>query len=155
MVGRPSSYTPELAEIICERLIAGESLIDICDAADMPNASTVYRWVEHNPEFSNKYVRARELQAHGNAERALRDAVNAKDAALGRLAFDARRWHAGKMLPKVYGDRVDLNHSGRISVGEMTDEQIQARLADLARKVGTGSVAGGTGSPDNTENDTE
>lgn len=50
-------------------------------------------------------ARAREAQAHAIAEMALEEAVNAKDAGLARLAFDARRWFAGKMMPRTYGDR--------------------------------------------------
>lgn len=35
--GRPTKYTPELAERICERLSGGEPLTRICAEAGMPD----------------------------------------------------------------------------------------------------------------------
>ena len=43
--GRPSTYTPEIAEIICRRLADGESLRMICAVAPMPTRQTVRNWV--------------------------------------------------------------------------------------------------------------
>ena len=37
-----------------------------------------------------------------------------------------------KMAPRKYGDRLDLNHSG--SLQQLSDEQLDARLAELLRK---------------------
>lgn len=33
-----------------------------------------------------------------------------------RLRIDARKWMAGKLRPKVYGDKVELEHSGHLKV---------------------------------------
>lgn len=33
-----------------------------------------------------------------------------------RLQVDARKWYLSKVLPKVYGDKLDLNHSGGVTV---------------------------------------
>lgn len=109
-MGRPSLYTPELGETICTRLAEGESLRAICSDSEMPSRETVRRWLEADEAFRVQYARARDEQAHSIAEAALNDALSAPDAALGRLAFDARRWFAGKLLPKVYGDKVE--HTG-------------------------------------------
>jgi hypothetical protein len=38
--GRPSDYTQEIADLICERIADGESLRAICAGDDMPNKST-------------------------------------------------------------------------------------------------------------------
>ena len=43
--GRPSAYTSEIAETICERLMDGESLRAICASAGMPDKATVFRWI--------------------------------------------------------------------------------------------------------------
>lgn len=42
---RPSDYTPELADLICARIIEGESLRSICKDDDMPSAVSVYAWL--------------------------------------------------------------------------------------------------------------
>jgi hypothetical protein len=112
MSGRPSSYTDAIAEAICEMLAEGMPMRAICRREGMPSQAAVYRWLENNEAFRERYVRAREVQAHVIAEQALAEAERAEDAQLGRLAFDARRWFAGKVLPKVYGDRHQHEHSG-------------------------------------------
>jgi len=50
------------------------------------------------------------------AERALAEAMSARgneDATAARLRFDALRWYTGKLLPKVYGERVDVEQAVR------------------------------------------
>lgn len=107
-IGRPSSYKPEVALEILRRMAGGETLTSICEAKGMPSHSTVRLWaVEDREGFSALYARAREAQAHAIAEAALDGALAAKDPALGRLQFDARRWYAGKMMPRLYGDKAD------------------------------------------------
>jgi hypothetical protein len=59
-----------------------------------------------------KYTRAREMQGHANAALAVESAVNAQDAGLGRLAYDALKWHASKLVPKVYGDKTEVAVTG-------------------------------------------
>ena len=110
--GRPSSYTDDLAGAICDRLAQGETLSGICQREDMPSTSMVYRWLSTNPDFRDQYVHAREQQAHAIAEKALREAEAAADAQLGRLAFDARKWFASKVAPRVYGDKITQEHTG-------------------------------------------
>jgi hypothetical protein len=60
----------------------------------------------------HKYTRAREMQGHAQADTAVAAAVNAPDAQLGRLAYDALRWHASKLVPKVYGDKTEVAVTG-------------------------------------------
>ena len=49
--GRPTDYTLELATLICERMVEGETLRKICADDDMPHRSTVFRWLMRHPEF--------------------------------------------------------------------------------------------------------
>src|SRR5687767_1291259 len=111
-IGRPSSYTEERAEAVLERIVAGESLRKICADPEMPGERTVFQWLAAQPTFAQQYTRAREIQAHLIAEET-RDIVDEEpDPARARVRFDQRRWHAGKLLPKVYGDRVTQEHTG-------------------------------------------
>jgi hypothetical protein len=52
------------------------------------------------------------LQGHANAALAVESAINAQDAGLGRLAYDALKWHASKLVPKVYGDKTEVAVTG-------------------------------------------
>lgn len=114
-MGRPSDFTPEIANEICERLSKGESLRKICESDDfLPSARTVHRWLALEDEwalaFRQQYARAREAQADFYAEdvvdisdEAVADAV---EVARNRLRIDARKWYAGKLAPKKYGDKI-------------------------------------------------
>ena len=58
--GRPSKYTPELADEICERLANGEPLARICRDERMPSVVTVWNWEQvENSTFSERVARAR------------------------------------------------------------------------------------------------
>lgn len=130
--GRPSAYTPELAAKICAALTEGESLRAICRSASFPPESTVRAWALDNAggTFSAQYSRARELGYSRLAEEILEIADTPKigrkikkndeliEETIGdmiehrRLQVDTRKWMLSKMLPKIYGDKLNLEGSG-------------------------------------------
>lgn len=134
----PVRYSPELADEICRRLAEGESLNAICQGPDMPGESAVRAWALENVDgFSAKYTRARELQAHFLADEIVRisntpvigqkrkiDADGMEEITEGdmiehrRLQVDARKWYLSKVLPKVYGDKLALEHSGTVGIAD-------------------------------------
>ena len=138
-MGRPSSFTQEIADAICEGIAEGRSLRDICDEPGMPNKATVFRWLADDAYmlFRDQYTRAREAQADVLFDDILQIADDGKrdtyiDAdgnertdqdviARSRLRVDARKWMAGKLRPKVYGDKIQTEHSGEMTVRSATD----------------------------------
>jgi transposase-like protein len=57
------SYSPEVADLIYERLAAdGASLRQICQDRDMPARSTVFLWLRQRPEFREQYTLAKQFQ---------------------------------------------------------------------------------------------
>jgi hypothetical protein len=91
----------------------------------MPSTPTVFQWLRLDPAFAQAYTRAREHQAEGYADEiaSIADAAQGMDSAgvnAARLRVDARKWVASKLLPKRYGDRIDLNHQGGISVAAVS-----------------------------------
>lgn len=121
-IGRPSTYTQEIADRICERIAEGEALYRICKEESMPGLTAVYSWLRVNADFAKNYARAKEDAGETMASRTqavldedpVLDPVTGKiDSAwvqLQRLKVDTLKWHAGKLKPKVYGDKVDVNH---------------------------------------------
>lgn len=107
-MGRPSDFTPEIANAICERIAVGESLRAICAEESAPDKATVFRWLASNQAFRDQYTHAREMQAETYADEMVAIADEAKDANLARLQIDARKWKASKLAPKKYGDKVQL-----------------------------------------------
>ncbi|MDX1117037.1 terminase small subunit protein [Sinorhizobium medicae] len=128
-----STYTEEIALRICERLADGESLKAMCEDEDMPSKSTVFKWLSENPTFSDMYARAREAQADALFDDVLSIADDGRNDWMQRnfgedtrwvengealrrsqLRIDARKWMAGKLRPKKYGDKLDVEHSGQL-----------------------------------------
>lgn len=106
--GRPSDYTQETADAICERLADGESLRTICLSDEMPSRAAVFRWLGANDAFRDQYERARDAQADALADEITDIADGESDNAdpqRDRLRVDARKWVASKLKPKKYGDK--------------------------------------------------
>lgn len=128
-MARPTKYSTALADRICARIAAGESLIRICRDEDMPGRSTVMAWLLQDKEFSDKYARARDLQAEVLADEiieiaddGMNDVVVGEDGkertdheaiARSKLRVDARKWYASKVAPKKYGDRLQQEITGK------------------------------------------
>lgn len=131
--GRPSDYTEELSNKICARLANGESLRVICYDKDMPNASTVHSWVLEDREgFSKKYARARNIQAEVMFDEILEIADDGSNDLMtitkgntsyemedkevtnrSRLRVDSRKWYLSKVLPKKFGDKLDVTSGNK------------------------------------------
>lgn len=105
-MARPSDYTPELADIICERLANGEPLAKICRDDDMPGYSTVRRWESDKPEFQALSLRARMDGTHFLADDSIRIADDTEiDPQHKRIMVDTRLRLIGKWNRKDYGDK--------------------------------------------------
>lgn len=116
--GRSSTYSQTIADAICERLLEGESLVDICEHSAMPSRATVYRWMDENAEFETRCARAREGQADYMDALILRTAngTTADSAQADRVKISAYQWRASKLSPKRYGDKQEITHSGSVDV---------------------------------------
>ena len=56
------AYSPELTDLICERLLDGTSLRQICQDKNMPARSAIIVWLAKHKEFARKYMIARQIQ---------------------------------------------------------------------------------------------
>ena len=110
-VGRPTDYSPELADRICAELGKGRSLKRICADDWAPSTTAVYEWIQIHREFADKYARAREVQAETMADELIDLSDLAEDVQKARLQIDTRKWVAAKLLPKKYGERQQIEHS--------------------------------------------
>lgn len=127
--------TQALADEICEHIGDGKSLRSFCEQEGRPSAPTVCRWLrmEETAWFAEQYARAREVQADALFNDILDIVDQAEDPQIARLRMDARKWMAGKLRPKVYGDKVELG--GKVD-HEHTHEhrtvsQVDSRIAEL------------------------
>lgn len=129
--GRPSTYSQEVAEAICERIANGEPLREICRDEAMPPWRTVYDWQTAHPEFSARIAHAREL----GEEAIIQDCLTIADTPLigeeveesenglkvkrgdmlghRKLQIETRLKLLAKWNPRKWGDKIDLNHGGQ------------------------------------------
>jgi hypothetical protein len=139
--GRPSKYTPALAERILQRMYSGESLRHICSDDDMPDRGTVILWRIRDDGFCNQYAHARRAQVEARIEDAtemllhtpmcsvpdpdggVSERVDGAAVQLLRTRVDLAKWEASKLLrglhtvdnkptPLDYGDKVQTEISG-------------------------------------------
>jgi hypothetical protein len=138
-----ASYTEKeregLITTICRKIATGRSLRSVLKDKDMPCRQSFHDWIEEKPERIDQYVCAREDRADSIFEDML-DIVDSqeKDVIIledgkevtnhdviqrARLRVDTRKWMIGKMQPKKYGDKLELEnkHSGEIKTTENID----------------------------------
>lgn len=144
--GRPSVYTPELGELICERLADGETLTSICKDDLMPSGKTVRTWAADNSHpFSPQYIKARFVGYMKMADDILdiadensndtyttddgKEKVNTEVVKRSQLRVDTRKWLLSKALPKIYGDKPHEDKPPSMNIENLTlDEQEQLQI---------------------------
>lgn len=148
-MGRPSTYSDDVAATICQRLACGESLRAICLGDDMPDRTTVYDWLFKLPDFASQYTRAREEQAETMADDIVAIAdesyhdhdidenghvrVNNEAIQRSKLRVEARKWVAAKLKPKKYGDKITQEVVGANGGAVQFEHTVDpARLSDSA-----------------------
>lgn len=127
-MARPSSYDPEVAELICRLIAEGEGITHVCAREGMPSPGTVYRWLEANEEFRQAYARARDQQADRFADEIVRIADEEEDPNRAKVRIDARKWAAAKLAPKKYGDTSSRDVNVTVSVQQQHLDAVR-RLA--------------------------
>jgi hypothetical protein len=70
-------------------------------------------WLSQDAELADQYTRARELGLEKMAD----DIIAISDNDMGdpqrdRLKVDSRKWLLSKMMPKKYGDKLDVTSGG-------------------------------------------
>lgn len=121
-MGRPKreaiDFEDDCVKELLERTEKGEPLTVICTDPRMPGRRTVYEWEESDAEFSARFRAARARGIHALAEECLKIAdeptTDAVAVANKRVRIDTRLRLAGKWLPSIYGDKIDVNHGGEV-----------------------------------------
>ena len=119
--GRPTKYSDELAEIICERVATHRhGLKKICAMYhDMPDHTTITLWRIKHKEFSTQYLAAKKSQIDLVIEELdevmdenLRfytdekgnERIDSPSATIAIAKANNKKWFASKLAPQLYGD---------------------------------------------------
>jgi hypothetical protein len=117
-IGRPTVYTKELGEKICDVIkTTNLGLRKICENPEFPPHGTVVCWLENTEHpFTLQYTRAKEGQADYLADEMMEIADDCKPEKFhvekAKLQVDTRKWIASKLKVKKYGDKLINEHTG-------------------------------------------
>ena len=132
-------FSQDKADAICAALSSGLSLRKAA-AANGTTVQSVLRWEEANPAFADQYARARATGYKLMADEIIEisddasgDVVetdngpkpNAEFTARSRLRVDSRKWMLSKMLPKIYGDKIETTHEVGDSIRAVVREIVK------------------------------
>lgn len=122
-------YSPEIGDRICAEMVSGKSLNTVVQMEGMPSKRAVMYWLRQHPEFEKIYRIAQQERAEGYIEEIIEISddgsndwmsnndpdnpgykLNGENCQRSRLRVDSRKWIVSKMMPRLYGDKVE--HTG-------------------------------------------
>ena len=131
--GRPSKFTPQIADYICEQIMNGRDVTEICATdEEMPSRATVYRWTVAHPDFALQCARAREacadLEMH--KMKLLAEACTEENVNSTRVKLNHLQWRVMKIAPRVYGDKQVTQITGHDGGAVVISQTIDVRQLD-------------------------
>lgn len=115
-MARPTKYTEKLGIFICNQIANGKSLKKVCEMKDMPHRTTVHSWLLDNEkeEFYYNYEKAVNVRTDNMFDDIEDIANNEKgEVQRDRLKVDVRKWYLSKVMPKKYGDKIDITSDNK------------------------------------------
>lgn len=113
----------EYRNALFDRIIADIALHGTVRRALAENkcgASTFYGRIQSDPEAMERYARAKTKGMEPVADEIMEIAdgcePSSEAVAKARLQIDSRKWLLSKLVPKRYGDKLDVEHSGGVTV---------------------------------------
>lgn len=148
MMPRPSSYSPALGELICERISDGMSLREACRDEMMPGRETVRRWLRDDPAFEKRYAQAIQQRSDAflediidishdatndwmdrrRADGTIERVPNPEVVARSKLRINTLQWAMSKCAPRKYGQRVEF-------AGDPDRPLVPTDAVDVARRI--------------------
>jgi hypothetical protein len=128
--GRPSNYSFELAQEICDKVASSSyGIKKLCRLNEhWPHPDTIYQWLMKHKEFADLYAQAKRSQIEVLVDELVEIADDSThDEAFdhrgeiipnnefinrSRVRIDTRKWLASKLIPRVYGDKITQEHTG-------------------------------------------
>ena len=127
-------YTQEVGKQICDYVAQGVSMKAICEMLRIGH-DTPYKWLESDPQFATEYDRAKQISAEFMAEE-LKDLADDEtlDPRSRQIRIETRKWLAGKLKPRKWGDKTILSNDPDSPIGSLAlrlDTAINGKIIDI------------------------
>lgn len=138
--GALDNYDPTKALEICRELMGGRRLKEVLELPDMPTQAIVTDWLLRVDEFREMYYYARRAGIEMIVDEIIEiadddtedytpvydkeggvkgDRFNGQHVQRSKLRIETRKWLAEKLLPAIYGDKVQHSHGPTEGLAEM------------------------------------
>ncbi len=125
-MGRHSEYNDEIGKEICDTIATSSKGIKaLCKLhPHWPCPDTIFRWRKEMLNFSDLYARAKQMQVEVFVDEIIEIAddsskdytvndqgktvVDHEHIQRSRVRIDTRKWIAGKLAPRIYGDKIEI-----------------------------------------------
>ena len=144
-------YTEAKAQEICERVSAGEFLINICKDEDLPTVRRCNQWLKEHSEFNDYYKEAindrlsifedevitipdeaakdfEEIQQKDGSTREILDPTKISAA---KLRTEVRFRHLKACKPQKWGEQSTIITKSGDELADMTTEELEKKIAEL------------------------
>lgn len=150
--GTPPDIKAQMIEEILTRISNGEPLRQICRDEKMPGWVTVYSWIDSDPNFAERFARARDKGEDAIAQECLDIADNASNdwmeyydkegESLGwklngdhvqrsKLRIETRLKLLAKWNPKKWGEKLAVGGAADLPpIKNMSDSELEAKIAE-------------------------
>ena len=146
-MGRPTDYTYELAIEICDAIATDtKGLRRLCAVnPHWPTRQNISKWLNRHEAFRSLYAQAKlqqtellvddileiaddarsDIITRENKDGLIIETCNNEFVNRSRLRIDSRKWIASKLMPKVYGDKIE----------KTTDDESKALMSKIIDKL--------------------
>lgn len=91
-----------------------------------------HKELDNDPILLREYEMAQRCRAEMMVEEIMTIADEENDVLRAKLKVDARKWYASKMLPRKYGDRIDLNVTHTVDIAQaLNDAKCRAKIVHI------------------------
>jgi len=118
-MARLSEYDFEMCKIICSEVAGGFNIKTILKSKDeYPTFQTWCNWKREHDELFDLYVKAMQDKAESEIEEIdhVYDLLKRGELepSVANVLIQTKKWTASKFYPKMFGDKVQQEHSGEI-----------------------------------------
>jgi hypothetical protein len=149
-------YSDQLAQEICERISAGELLINICDDDHMPTVRRCNQWLKRNDDFNSIYkesindrlnifeeevIKIADDMANDWKDLILRNGetkrvIDSEVIARAKLRVEVRFKHLKAGRPSKWGESTTLitKQDNEMDPTSLSMEELEKKIADIDNK---------------------